>query len=80
MSAAPFILPLIANAIGLILPPTWSNPALMLPAFISEGLLMFLLVTRRSVPVPLMYFKVYSMYYDLFVLIILGICLWSYHK
>lgn len=80
MSSAPFVLPLLTSIVGLTLPPEWSTPLVLLPAFVSEGLLMFLLVTRRSVPVPLMYFKVYSMYYDVFILIILGLCLWSYHK
>lgn len=80
MSVAPFILPLVTSIVGLSLPPSWSNPAIMIPAFLSEGLLMFLMVTRRSLPVPMMYFKVYAMYYDIFVLVVLGICLWAYHK
>lgn len=35
MSAIPFILPLITCAIGLSLPPTWSNPLLLTPAFVT---------------------------------------------
>ena len=81
MSVAPLILPLLGCAIGVSLPLTWTNPAVvLLPAFITEGLMTFFLITRRSTPIPLLYFKTYCLYYDLLVLIILGLYLWSYHK
>lgn len=80
MNVIPLILPLLGCIIGLCLPTTWSNPLLMTPAFVTEGLLTFLLVTRRSIPIPFLYFKTYCLYYDIFVLVILGFYLRSYHK
>ena len=80
MSVTPMILPLTGCFVGLSLSREWSNPLILTPAILTEAMLMFLLLTRRSVPVPLLYFKTYSMYYDVVILVILGVCLRSYHK